>query len=335
MMPVDLRSDTVTRPSAAMRQAIANAEVGDDVFGEDPTVLRLERMGAALLGKEAAMFVPSGTMANQLAIRLHTRPGDEMLCEAGAHPFNYEAGGPAMLSGVTVRLATGERGLLRPHQVSGAFRPDDPHFAPLKLVTIEDTANRGGGTVHGLDALDGLAAAAHEGGAKAHLDGARLMNAVVASGTSAARRVRDYDTVSLCLSKGLGAPVGSLLAGSAAALHVARRYRKALGGGMRQAGILAAAGVYALEHNVDRLAEDHVRAAILADGLRDAGYKVRTPDTNMVFFQTPDAAAVVAAVAEHGIRCLTVAHDEIRLVLHLDIDDNGVERAISAFRLAR
>jgi threonine aldolase len=330
-MTIDLRSDTLTRPTAAMRAAIAAAEVGDDVYGEDPTVNALEARGAALLGKEAALFVPSGTMANQIAIRLHTQPGDEMLCEAGAHPFHYEAGGGAMISGVTTRLLAGVRGVMDPAQVRGAFRPDDPHHAPLTLVTVEDTSNRGGGTVHPLPTLDALAEAAHDGGAAAHLDGARLMNAVVASGVSAARRVARFDTVSLCLSKGLGAPVGSLLAGPQPLIHRARRVRKALGGGMRQAGILAAAGLYALDQHVERLAEDHRRARALADGLQRAGIEATTPETNMVYLRVEDAAATVARVAEAGVRCSAVGPQEIRLVVHLDIDDNSVEKAILAF----
>ena len=330
---VDLRSDTVTRPSAAMRRAIANAEVGDDVFGEDPTVLRLEAMTAERLGKEAALFVPSGTMANQIAIRVHTRAGDELLCEAGGHPFNYEAGGAAMLSGVTIRPLKGERGLLMPKQVRSSFRPVDPHFSPATLLIIEDTSNRGGGTVHPLALLDYLASTAHAGGAATHLDGARMWNAVVASGQSAARRLRGYDTVSMCLSKGLGAPVGSVLAGPSALMERARRFRKALGGGMRQAGFLAAAGVYALENNIERLAQDHARARRLTEGLEGLGFTVRPPETNMVYVTVKDGAQAVTTLAEQGVRALAVSTTELRLVLHLDVDDAGVETAIKAFEL--
>ncbi len=334
---VDLRSDTVTRPTAAMRAAIAAAPVGDDVYGEDPSVNALEARGAALLGKAAALFVPSGTMANQLAIRVHTQPGDEMACEATAHPFHHEAGAAALISGVTTRLLPGTAGILAPETVAAAFRPDDPHNAPLTLLTVEDTANRGGGTVHPLATLDALAAAAHAGGARAHLDGARLMNAVVASGVEAARRVRAFDTVSLCLSKGLGAPVGSLLAGPAPLIHRARRFRKALGGGMRQAGLLAAAGLHALDHHVTRLADDHARARRLAAALAAQGYGAAPPATNMVFVHTGPrpAADVVAAVAAQGVRCGAVGPHELRLVLHLDITDDDVEQAILAFDRAR
>ena len=331
-MLVDLRSDTVTRPTPTMRRAIADAVVGDDVLGDDPTVQRLEALVAERLGKEAALFTPSGTMANQLAIRCHTRPGDEILVEAGAHPFNYEAAGAAMISGVQTRTQSGERGMLDPRAVATAFHPDDPHYAPLTLVCVEDTANRGGGTVWPLDRLDAVSTAARSGGAATHLDGARFFNAVVASGIPAARRARGYDTISICLSKGLGAPIGSLLAGPKDLLHVARRMRKALGGGMRQVGILAAAGLHAMEHHVDRLADDHARAARLAEGLRSAGYEAATPETNMVYVQVPDGATWVAGLAERGVRALTVGPHELRLVTHLDVDDAGIARTLEAFR---
>lgn len=329
---VDLRSDTVTRPTPAMRRAIADAVVGDDVLGDDPTVKRLEALVAERLGKEAALFTPSGTMANQLAIRCHTRPGDEILVEAGAHPYNYEAAGAAMISGVQIRTQPGDRGMLAPASVATAFHPDDPHYAPLTLVCVEDTANRGGGTVWPLDRLDAVSAAARSGGAATHLDGARFFNAVVASGIPAARRARGYDTVSVCLSKGLGAPVGSLLAGPKDLLHVARRMRKALGGGMRQVGILAAAGLHAMEHHVDRLSDDHVRAQRLAEGLRAAGYGAASPETNMVYVTVPDGNTWVAALDERGIRTLAVGPGELRLVTHLDIDDAGIARTLAAFR---
>jgi len=329
---VDLRSDTVTRPTAAMRQAIASAPVGDDVFGEDPTVLRLEAMAAERLGKEAGLFVPSGTMANQIAIRVHTRAGDELVCEAGGHPFNYEAGGAAMLSGVSIRPLQGQRGQLNPADVARCFRPSDPHFSPTTLLIVEDTSNRGGGSVHPLPLLDSLAATAHTHGAATHLDGARLWNAVVATGETAARRMRSYDTVSMCLSKGLGAPVGSVLVGPKALMERARRFRKALGGGMRQAGILAAAGVHALDNHIDRLAVDHARAKRLADGLHHLGFEVRTPETNMVYVTVVDGSAAVASLAAAGVKALAVSPHELRLVLHLDVDDAGVNTTIRAFQ---
>jgi threonine aldolase len=330
-MPVDLRSDTVTRPTAAMRRAIAEAEVGDDVFGDDPTVQRLEAEAAALLGKEAALFMPSGTMANQVAIRLATQPGDEVLLEAGAHPFNFEAGGPAMVSGVTLRPIPGVRGILDPADLLPHFRPENDHYAPVRLLCVEDTHNRGGGTVHPLERLDALAALAHARGAATHLDGARLFHAQVQSGVPVARRAQGYDTVSVCLSKGLGAPVGSLLCGPRELLRRGRRVRKALGGGMRQSGLLAAAGLYALHHHVDRLVDDHRRSRTLADALRAMGFPTDPPDTNLVFTAVRGAAEVSARLAADGVLVTAAGPDTLRLVLHLDVDDAGLDRAIAAF----
>jgi threonine aldolase len=330
--PVDLRSDTVTRPTPAMRRAMADAVVGDDVLGDDPTVQRLEAVAAELLGKDAALFTPSGTMANQIAIRCHTQPGDAVLMEAGAHPFNYEGAGAALISGVQIRPVVGEHGRFQARQVTAAFPPDDPHFSRLALVSAEDTANRGGGTVWPLDQLDAVARAAHAGGARAHLDGARLFNAVAASGVPAARRAQHYDTVSICLSKGLGAPVGSLLCGPRDLVHQARRVRKSLGGGMRQVGILAAAGLIALLDHPARLADDHARATNLADGLRRAGYAVREPETNMVYVTVTDGPLWVAGLRERGIWALHVSPTELRLVTHLDVTDSGIGRTVEAFR---
>jgi threonine aldolase len=331
MKPVDLRSDTVTRPTPGMRRAIAEAEVGDDVFGDDPTVRRLEEEMAARLGKEAALYVPSGTMANQIAIRLHTQPGDEVLLEAGAHPLNYEAGGPALLSGVILRAIVGAGGIMAPDDLIPHFRGENDHFAPVSLLCVEDTHNRGGGAVHPLERLDALAVCVHSRGAATHLDGARLFNAEVASGVPVARRARDYDTVSVCLSKGLGAPVGSLLCGPRDLLRRGRRVRKALGGGMRQSGLLAAAGLYALHHNISRLADDHQRAAHLANALKAAGYDVRAPQTNMVFVRVRDAAAAVVALDGRGVRAHPVGPAMLRLVTHLDVDDEGLQTAIDGF----
>ncbi len=331
MKPVDLRSDTVTRPTPGMRRAIAAAEVGDDVFGDDALTNRLEAVVAERAGKEAALFVPSGTMANQIALRLHCRPGDEALMEAHAHPFNYEAGGAAMIAGAQIRPIPGERGLLDVGQVAAHFRPENVHFSPVAVLCVEDTANRGGGSVYPLGRLDALGALAHEKGAAAHLDGARLWNAAVASGVPVARRAAAFDTVSLCLSKGLGAPVGSLLCGPKALIGVGRRIRKALGGGMRQTGLLAAAGLYALDHHVDRLAEDHVRAQRLAEGLVSLGFGVVPPETNMVYVTVGDANAAVAQLAAAAVACNAVAADCLRLVTHLDIDDAAVDQALSAF----
>lgn len=332
MNTVDLRSDTVTQPTGSMWDAMRSAELGDDVLGDDPTVQALERHAATLLGKEAALFVPSGTMANQIAIRLHTQPGDSILMEQTAHPFNYEAAGAAMISGVQTRTIMGVNGILDPADIGSGFPKRDPHCAPTRLLTVEDTANRGGGTPHPLEALDALAREAHTRGASTHLDGARLFNAVVASGIPAKRRVRDYDTVSICLSKGLGAPVGSLIAGPADLMDRALWVRKALGGGMRQSGILAAAGLYALQHHVERLADDHHRAQRLATCLAELGYTTNTPETNMVYVTVADAPKAQDLLATAGVRCLSVSSTELRLVTHLDVDDAGIDQTIEAFR---
>jgi len=329
-MTVDLRSDTVTRPTKAMLEAMMRAEVGDDVFGDDPTVNRLQTVAAERAGKEAAIFVPSGTMANQIAIRLHTSPGDEVVVEAGAHVFNAEAGAAALISGVQIRPVVAARGVLEVDAVAATFQDPDPHVAPVRLVCVEDTANAGGGSVYPLERLDALTALAHERGAAAHLDGARAFNSVVASGVPLSRRVQGFDTVSFCFSKGLGAPVGSVLCGPKDLIDRAVRIRKALGGGMRQAGFLAAAALHALEHHVDRLREDHVRARVLAAGLREIGIAVEEPETNMIYVTVKDAPAKVEALTSAGV-LTTSSATSIRLVTHLDVDDRGIETALSAF----
>ena len=329
-MTVDLRSDTVTRPTKAMLDAMMRAEVGDDVFGDDPTVNRLQAIAAERAGKEAALFVPSGTMANQIAVHLHTSPGDEVVTEAGAHVYNWEAGAAAMFSGVQIRPLKGTRGILEVDAVAAAFQEPDPHVAPLRLVCVEDTSNSGGGRVYPLERLDALTSLAHERGARAHLDGARAFNSVVASGVPLARRAQGFDTVSFCFSKGLGAPVGSVLCGPKDLIDRAVRFRKALGGGMRQAGFLAAAALHALEHHVDRLKDDHVRARVLAAGLREIGIAVEDPETNMIYVTVKDAPAKSAALTAAGV-LTTAGPTSIRLVTHLDVDDRGIEEALSAF----
>ena len=330
-MIVDLRSDTVTKPTAAMRLAMAEAAVGDDVFGEDPTLAALESRVAGLLGKDAGLFVPSGTMANQIAIRLLTQPGDEVILEASAHPFLYEAGGPAVISGVTLRLVPGERGLLDPDDVRAAVRPPNVHHAMPTLLSVENTANRGGGTVTTLARARALGAVAREAGLATHLDGARLWNAHIATGTALAELAGPFDVVNVCFSKGLGAPVGSVLCCSAGQLARARRIRKMLGGGMRQAGILGAACLHALDHHVGRLADDHRRARGLAEGLLAMGWDVSLPETNLVYVRCADAHAVVAGLAARGVRAIALAHDQVRLVTHLDVDDEGIAQALGAF----
>jgi len=331
-MRVDLRSDTVTRPTPGMLEAMMSAEVGDDVFRDDPTVNRLEALAAERSGKEAALFTPSGTMANQLAIRCWTQPGDEVLMEAGAHPYNYETAGHAAISGVQIRPVAGTRGLLDPQDVATCIRPEDDHFAPATLLCVENTSNRGGGSVYSLEAMNALTRLAHSRGLKTHLDGARVFNAAVASSEPLERIARGFDSAAFCLSKGLGAPVGSLLCGPADTISYARRMRKMLGGGMRQAGFLAAAGIYALNHHIDRLSDDHARARRLYDGLRALGLEAVEPETNMVYAELPDANRAASALQEHGIQIVVVGPTTVRLVTHLDIDDADIQATLDAFR---
>ncbi len=335
MSAIDLRSDTVTRPTPAMRRAIAEAEVGDDVFGDDPTVLALERRCAELAGKPAALYVPSGTMGNQLAVHVLTRPGDAVLLESESHIFLYEQAGIAANSGCLAHVVPGVRGALDPAALVGAVRPaGDDHAARLALVCLENTHNRAGGAIVPLETLLAMAEAARAHGARVHLDGARLWNAAVASGVSIARWAACADTVMMCFSKGLGAPVGSILVGGEAEIRQARRVRKRWGGGMRQAGILAAACLHALDHHVERLADDHARAKRLAAGLRGDGVTVEEPDTNIVIARLDaplDPAKVLAELEKRGVRMVGFGPGRIRAICHLDVDDAGVERAAGAF----
>jgi len=334
---VDLRSDTLTRPGAGMRRAMAEAEVGDDVFGEDPTVNRLEARVAELLGKESGLFVPSGTMANQVAFRVLTEPGDEVIMEADAHPFHYESGGAAVISGVTIRLVQGEGGVLSPGAVAAAVRPPNVHHAPARLLSVENTSNRGGGRVTPVERCAELCAIARGAGLHAHLDGARLWNAHVASGRELADFAAGFDVANVCFSKGLGAPVGSMWTGPRSLVDKARRVRKMLGGGMRQVGVLAAAADYALTHHLSRLADDHARARRLWAALRELGYAVEAePETNILFFRVPDAPAFVASLKERGVLAIPMTETRVRMVLHLDVDEAGVARAIAVLeRMAR
>ncbi len=334
-MSVDLRSDTVTRPTPAMRRAIAEAVVGDDVFGDDPTVLELERRCAELAGKEASLYVPSGTMGNQLAVNALTSPGDEVLLETESHVFLYEQGGLAVNSGCLAHIVRGERGALAPEALLAALRAEDEHVARVSLVCLENTHNRAGGAIVPLERLRAVHEAARSRGLKVHLDGARLWNASVATGVPIATWAACADTVMMCFSKGLGAPVGSILAGSADAVRRARRTRKRWGGGMRQAGILAAACLHALDHHVARLAEDHARARRLAAGMRAApGVKVVEPDTNIVVAELAaplEVPAVLGRLESRGVRMVAFGAGRVRAICHLDVDDAGVERAIEAF----
>lgn len=332
---IDLRSDTVTKPTPGMRRAMAEAEVGDDVYGEDPTVNRLQKRIAEILGKEDALFVPSGTMSNQIAIGLHCRPGDELICEAGCHLYNYEQGGAAQLSGVSTRAVAGKNGVLDSSQLHGLIRYPDAHSARTRLVCLENTHNRGGGTVQPLESVKAITSWARENGLATHLDGARLFNAVVASGISAAEWGKHFDTVNVCFSKGLGAPVGSILAGPRELMHAAHRRRKVFGGAMRQAGVLAAAALYALDHHIDRLAEDHANAARLGeaiskiDGLTLSGPRV---ETNLVIFHVSPALGTASDLTERfaarGLLMIPFGPQSIRAVTHLDISAKDIDEAI-------
>lgn len=334
---IDFRSDTVTRPTAAMRRAMAEAEVGDDVFGDDPTVARLQQRVAEVLGKEAALFVPSGTMSNLIGVRVHCRPGDEMICEVNSHVYNYEQAGYAQICGVAARCVEGRHGVMRLEQLEGLVRPPDAHFVQTRLVTIENTHNRGGGTIQPYETVEAICAWAAARGLRRHLDGARLWNAAVATGIPPAQWARHFDTVSVCFSKGLGAPAGSALAGPRDLIAQAHRHRKVLGGGMRQAGVLAAAALHALEHHVGRLARDHANAKRLAEGVRGIGglaLDPPDPETNLVFFRVAPrlgtARALAAALQDRGILVLATAEDKIRAVTHLDVTGEDVERLIGA-----
>jgi threonine aldolase len=338
MNPIDLRSDTVTRPTPAMRKAIAEAIVGDDVYGDDPTVIELERRVAALAGKEAALYVPSGTMGNQLAVHVQVRPSEEVLLEASSHIFLYEQGGIAAASGALAHIVTAERGVMTPAALTGALRGEDDHNARLSLVCVENTHNLSGGSIVPLAALQAMRAAASARGVRVHLDGARLWNAAVASGVSIAQWAACADTVMMCFSKGLGAPVGSILVGEEPTIRAARRARKRFGGSMRQVGMLAAACLYALDHHVERLADDHARARALAAGFAKApGVQVDAPETNIVFANLAehiDTPALVAALRERGVWMSQYGPKRVRAICHLDVDDAGIARAITAIQAA-
>ena len=327
---VDLRSDTVTRPTAAMRKAMAEAEVGDDVYGEDPTVRRLEERIAELLGTEAALFVPTGTMANQIALRSLTRPGDEVIIGVGAHCWRHESGALAALAGAQTQMI-GSDGMFTAADVRAAHRPEDPYSAPTRVVAVENTHNMAGGIVWDLRALAEVTATAHQLGMKTHLDGARLWNAAVATGASERELAAGFDTISVCLSKGLGAPVGSVVAASRAVIKECHRARKMYGGGMRQAGILAAGGLYALEHHRARLAEDHVNARAFAGALEGRPrlqVDLSRVQTNIVMIDVErGASAVIAAAKAQGVLLGAASPTRIRAVTHLDADHASVLRA--------
>ena len=331
---IDLFSDTQTRPSRAMREAMANAEVGDEQLNEDPTVRELCAMVADLLRKEAALFLPSGTMCNEVAYRAHTQPGDEIILHETSHAVHYEAGGPAALAGVMLRTLPGARGMFTAGQVRAAIRGGEAYTQRTRLVSVENTTNIGGGAVWDVDALDAVADAAHERGLATHMDGARLMNAAVATGEPAWVFVRGYDSAWIDMSKGLGAPVGGVLAGSREFIAEALRYKHQFGGAMRQAGIIAAGGIYALQHNVDRLAEDHANArrfARLIAQIEGIEVDADAIDTNMIYFDVQgtglDAGQVSAKLLERGVRIGAVSEYRMRAVTHLDVDAAGVDEA--------
>lgn len=333
---IDLRSDTITRPSSAMRQAMAHAEVGDDMFGEDPTVAMLESRVADLLGKEAALFTPSGIMANQLALRAHTEPGDEVIIDGNAHIYYYESGGPAAISGVMCRCLPGLRGIFTAEQMEAALRPVDQHYAPTKLVCLENTHNRGGGKIWPQQEVKEIARLARERGIRMHLDGARLWNAAAATGRSERELAEEFDSVAVCFSKGLGAPVGSALCGSREFIQRARRFRKMLGGGMRQAGIIAAGALHALDHHRQRLVDDHHNARLLAEGLSKLpGIDIdpASVETNIVVVRLLSISAERCAQELHaaGLRLFPTGRDTIRAVTSMEVTTADVLRAISIF----
>lgn len=335
---IDLRSDTVTRPTPAMRKAMAEAEVGDDVFGEDPTVNALQEKVARLLGKEASLFVPSGTMANQLSIKSHTQPGDEVIVEASSHPFNFEGGAGAALSGVQFRCLQGVRGILDVSQIEEAIRPADHHFPVTRLVCLENTHNRGGGSIFPVEKMAEIYRLAKVKELLVHLDGARLWNASVATGMRPHEYAQWADSVSVCVSKGLGAPVGSLVAGTKPFIDRIHRFRKMFGGGMRQVGILAAAGIYALDHHLERLREDHQNAKRLAMGLKKLkGISIdpRNVETNIVIFDVAGTGMtsfqLAEAIKKEGIHIHAISKAQVRLVTHLDVTAEDIEKTLRVF----
>ncbi len=335
-MNIDLRSDTITKPTAAMRDAMARAEVGDDVFGDDPTVAQLEARVAELLGKEAALFTVSGTMANQLALRAQTEAGDEILVEGNAHIYYYESGAPAALAGLMCRCLAGVRGVFTAADLEAALRPSDQHFSPTKLVCVENTHNRGGGSLWPLESIREVAETSRRHGLRLHLDGARLWNASIATGIPERDYAAPFDSVSVCFSKGLGAPIGSALCGSRELIQRARRFRKMYGGGLRQAGIIAAGALHALEHHRTRLAEDHANAHALAAGLSPLpGLEIdpASVQTNIVLvhLKTISAPALVRDLNDAGVRVLATGPNTIRAVTNLMVAASQIPTAIEAF----
>lgn len=328
---IDLRSDTVTRPTKGMLDAMLSAKVGDDVFGDDPTVIELEKKVATMFGKEAALFCPSGTMTNQIAIKIHTQPGDEVICEEGSHVYRYEGGGIAFNSASSVKLIKGDRGRITAEQVLECINPDDIHSARSSLVVAENTSNRGGGSCYDFTELKKLSELCKGKKLKLHLDGARLFNALAVTGEKTTDVGKLFDSISICLSKGLGAPVGSVLIGNHDFIKQGRRVRKVFGGAMRQAGFLAAAGIYALDHHIDRLKEDHQRAKIIGQFLPQCGFvnEVMPVDTNIIIFKLNESTKekeFIETLKSNGILVVGFGPQTIRMVTHLDFTDKHLDK---------
>lgn len=335
-MLIDFRSDTVTQPSPAMLEAMLKAKVGDDVFGEDPAVNELENKSASLFGMEAGLFCPSGTMTNQIAIKCHTQPGDEVICDESAHIYQYEGGGIAFNSGASVKLLQGDRGRFTAAQAKAAINPDDVHRANTRLVCLENTSNRGGGSCYDFEEIKKIKALCTENKLALHLDGARLWNALVAKNETPKQYGETFDSISICLSKSLGCPVGSVLLGRKEFIQKARRIRKVFGGGMRQAGFIAAAGIYALENNIQRLAEDHLHALQIGEAIAKKSFvKMVLPvETNIIIFELKDgitAPELVSKLKEQHILGYAIAPDRVRLVTHLDITKEMAAATIERF----
>ena len=335
---VDVRSDTITQPTAAMRTVMESAIVGDDVLGDDPTVIELQNRVAKMFGKEAALFVASGTMANAIALKTHTSPGDEIVCDKTAHIYRYEGGGYAALCGASIALVEGEGGIMTADQVKSAIRKADgsgSHYPDCTLVCVENTSNLGGGACYTQEALDEIAAVAKQNGCSTHIDGARIFNASIATGVDVARMCRDYDSVSICFSKGLGAPVGSVLVGSQEFINKAHRWRKMFGGGWRQAGVLAAAALFSLDHHVERLSEDHIRARRVAEEINNMekfSVDLDAVQSNLVYVNySEDAKQLVESLATFGIDMFDLPYNRVRVAIHLHITDEDVDRIIAAF----
>ena len=336
-MIVDLRSDTVTKPTAAMLDAMMAAKVGDDVFDEDETVLALERKAAEMFGKEAALFCPSGTMANQIAIKCHVQPADEVICDISAHVYNYEGGGIAFHSGASVRLIHGVKGVYSAQDVLNCIQPDNIHYPVSKLVCIENTCNRGGGKCWELDEMKQIKQVCDNNTLKLHLDGARIFNAIIQKGYSAAQVGELFDTISICLSKGLGAPVGSIILGNKETIKKAKRYRKLFGGSMRQVGYLAAAGIFALENNIERLRDDHARAKQLEEVLNKMHYvqEVLPVETNIVVFRLKpeiDVNKFLEILAAKNIKAVGFGPQTIRFATHLDVNDAMIDYVVGQLK---